>query len=74
MHAADRTNHKNEIIFLEVPEPERIIFQDLDPVRNCLLTMVFAEESGKTRLTRHQRFESTAHSDQATPLLMKANE
>jgi Activator of Hsp90 ATPase homolog 1-like protein len=51
MHAADRTNHKNEIVFLEVLEPERIIFQYPDPVHNFLPTMVFAEEGGKIRLT-----------------------
>lgn len=31
MHAANDTNHKNEIVFLEVPEPECIIFQYPDP-------------------------------------------
>lgn len=74
MHAADRTNHKNKIVFLEVLEPERIIFQYPDPVHKFLLTMVFAEESGKTRLTWRQRFESTAHCNQVTPLIMEATE
>ena len=48
VHAADRANHKNEIVFLEVLEAERIIFQYLDPVHNIVLT-VFAEEGGKAR-------------------------
>jgi hypothetical protein len=72
MHAADHINHKDEFVFLEALEPDRITFQYLDPVHNFLLTMSFAEERGRARITWRQRLESTAHGNQLTPLVMRA--
>jgi hypothetical protein len=48
-HAPHRADHNKEIIFLEVPEPECIIFQYPDPASDCLLTAVWAEEGGRRR-------------------------
>jgi hypothetical protein len=43
---------KNESVFLELVEPERIVFQHLDLVHNFQMTMIFADEAAKTRLNR----------------------
>jgi hypothetical protein len=47
--AANYADHKKEIIFLEVPEPERIILQYADPARDFLLTALSAEKDGQRR-------------------------
>jgi uncharacterized protein YndB with AHSA1/START domain len=74
MHDLDGTDHKDESVFFEVVEPKRIVFQHLDPVHNFQMTMIFADEAGKTRLTWRQRFESAEHCNQVKPFVIEANE
>jgi uncharacterized protein YndB with AHSA1/START domain len=47
MHDPDGTDHKNESVFLEVVEPERIVFHHLDRAHNFQMTMIFARKPGR---------------------------
>ena len=51
MHGPDGTNYPNESVFTEVVENERIVFHHLGPMHEFTMTMTYADEGGKTRLT-----------------------
>ncbi len=73
MRGSNGTDHPNESCFVEVVKPERIIFDHLsDP--KFRMTMTFAEEAGKTRLTWQGLFESVAEYDRVKKFAAKANE
>jgi uncharacterized protein YndB with AHSA1/START domain len=58
-HGPNGANYKNEIVFTEIVEPERIVFQHVSPPR-FEVTATFAAEAGKTRLTFQMLFETAA--------------
>ena len=67
MHGPDGIDYKNKIVFLEVVKPERLVYKHepekgSEPV-NFEVTVIFAEESGKTRLTMRMVFPSAAARD-----------
>jgi uncharacterized protein YndB with AHSA1/START domain len=74
MQAPDGARYENESDFLEVVEPERIVFDHLEPVHRFLMTMTFDEEGGKTRLTWRMRFESAAEHARVKGFVAAANE
>jgi uncharacterized protein YndB with AHSA1/START domain len=57
-------DHWMQGVYREIVEPERVVFtfaweEDGEPSHETLVTVTFAEENGKTRLTFHQAvFES----------------
>ncbi len=62
MHGPDGRDYKNKIVFLEVIEPERLVYQHSDdgetePV-NFHVTVNFASEGDKTRLTMRMVFDN----------------
>ena len=63
MHGPDGTNYTNESVFVEVERPERIVFRHLKPMHRFLMTVLFGEEGGKTRLTMRGVFPSAAERD-----------
>jgi uncharacterized protein YndB with AHSA1/START domain len=60
MRSADGSDHCTGGVFREVVEPERLVFtfiwdgQHGEPTNEMLVTVIFAEERGKTRLTFRQ--------------------
>jgi len=74
MHGPDGTDYTNESIFIEVERPERIVFRHLKPMHRFLMTVLFGEEGGKTRLTWRMLFESTAECDRVRAFAGAANE
>jgi uncharacterized protein YndB with AHSA1/START domain len=67
MHGPDGTDYKNKIVFIEVVRPERLVYrhagdEDSEPVR-FHVTVTFAEQGGKTRLTMRSLFETTEERD-----------
>lgn len=75
MHGPDGTDHKNESVFFEVPEPERIVISHLKPDHDFRLTIILAQEGGtKTRLTWRQQFGSPEHCAQIRAVVTEANE
>lgn len=58
MHGPDGTNYRNESVFLEIVEPERITYDHLRTMHRFIMEMTYFDLDGKTRLTWRQRFES----------------
>jgi uncharacterized protein YndB with AHSA1/START domain len=64
MHGPDGVDYQNKITYLEVMEPERIVYQhagdqDREPVE-FQVTVTFEEHDGKTKLTMRMVFPSAA--------------
>ncbi len=64
MHGPDGTDYKNHIVFLEVVRGERLVYKHVpekgtEPV-SFQATVTFVEEGGRTKLTMHALFPSTA--------------
>lgn len=73
MHGPDGVDYKNKIVFVEVVKPERIVFDHVSgPVFQ--VTITFAEQAGKTRVTFRQLFESAAAYDSVKAYAGAANE
>jgi uncharacterized protein YndB with AHSA1/START domain len=74
MHGPNGTDYPNEKKFVEVVKPERVIFQHLGPIHRFTMTITFAEESGKTRLTWLMLFESAGENAKFKDFISEANE
>jgi uncharacterized protein YndB with AHSA1/START domain len=59
MHGPDGVDYQNKIVFVEIVQPERLIY---DHVSGPLfrMTVTFEEQGDKTLLTAQMRFESSA--------------
>jgi uncharacterized protein YndB with AHSA1/START domain len=57
MHGPDGTDYQNEIVFLEVVKPERLVYNHVSepPFQT---TVTFAGQGGKTKVTARMLFES----------------
>jgi uncharacterized protein YndB with AHSA1/START domain len=74
MHAPTGAEYHNVSEFVEVQKPERIVFEHLRPVHRFIMTMIFTEEEGGTRLTWRMQFESPAEVERLGDFLKSANE
>ncbi|MDZ4658572.1 MAG: SRPBCC family protein [Bythopirellula sp.] len=74
MHGPGGTDYRNESVFVEIVEPERIVFDHLRTMHRFLMTMTFFEFDGKTRVTWRQRFESVAELEKVRAFVPAANE
>ena len=65
MHGPDGTDYDNEILYLEVVKPERLVYDHGEPGKpgHFKVWVTFAEEAGKTRLTLRSLFETAAARD-----------
>jgi uncharacterized protein YndB with AHSA1/START domain len=72
MHGPDGVDYRNHSVFIEIAEPERIVF---DHVSGPHFTVIasFDETGGKTRLTYRMVFDTTAVRDQVKTFASKAN-
>jgi uncharacterized protein YndB with AHSA1/START domain len=66
MHAPNGVDYPNKIVFVEVVEPERLVYnhgsgEEGDPGFEAIVT--FADEGGKTRLSIRQLYATTAERD-----------
>lgn len=64
MHGPDGVDYKNEIHYVEVARPERLVYDHVSGPR-FHVTVTFADEGGKTRVEVCMRFESGALRDRA---------
>jgi uncharacterized protein YndB with AHSA1/START domain len=74
MHGPDGSDYENESVFLGIVSPERIVFRHLEPVHGFQMTVLFAEQDGKTHLTWLMLFESAAERDKVEAFVVPANE
>jgi uncharacterized protein YndB with AHSA1/START domain len=61
MHGPDGRDYQNEIVYLEIAPPERLVYRHVSPPFRSTIT--FVERSGKTELTVRMLFESAALRD-----------
>ena len=73
MHGPDGGNYPNESVFVEVVEPERVVFQHVS-APHFEMTITFAEEGGKTRIGWRQMFNSAGERERIARLAVEANE
>jgi uncharacterized protein YndB with AHSA1/START domain len=64
MHGPDGKDYQNMITFLEIVEPERLVYKhggakDVEPV-NFQVTVTFEDEGGSTKLTMRMEFPSAS--------------
>jgi uncharacterized protein YndB with AHSA1/START domain len=67
MHGPDGTDYPNKIVYIEVVEPERLVYDHGDDQDNGLLfhvTVSFVAQGGKTQVTMRALFDSVAQRDQ----------
>lgn len=65
MHGADGTHYRHEIAFAEIVPPGRLVLKHVSsPLFE--VTVTFADEGGKTRLTWCTRFASDVEFDRGT--------
>ncbi|RYD54825.1 MAG: polyketide cyclase [Verrucomicrobiaceae bacterium] len=74
MHGPDGANYENQKEFLEVVEPERVVFRHLQPMHDFTMTVTWDEEAGGTRLTWKMAFESGSDGETFREFILKANE
>jgi len=62
MHGPDGTDYRNEIVYVEVVKPERLVYDHVSGPK-FHVTVTFTEEGDKTRLNMQMVFESAAERD-----------
>lgn len=72
-HAPDGIDYQTESVFVEIVEPERIVFTHVTGPRFSV-TASFEDVGGKTRITFRQLFESATHRDKVAAFAVEANE
>jgi uncharacterized protein YndB with AHSA1/START domain len=63
MHGPDGRDYKTEQVYVEIVEPERLVYRHVSTPQ-FQTTVTFVDEGGKTRLTAQMLFESAALRDQ----------
>jgi uncharacterized protein YndB with AHSA1/START domain len=74
MHGPDGVNYRNESVFVEINEPERVVYDHLRPMHRFMMDMSYFDFDGKTRLTWRMRFESVEELDRVRAFIVPANE
>jgi uncharacterized protein YndB with AHSA1/START domain len=62
MHGPDGVDYQNKIVYIEIAEPERLVYSHVSGPRFQMMA-TFAEQGDKTRLTVRMLFESAALRD-----------
>ncbi len=73
MHGPNGVDYQNKSVFVEVVNPERIVFDHVSGPRFQVMA-TFAEQAGKTALTFRMRFESAAECDKVKAFAVEGNE
>jgi uncharacterized protein YndB with AHSA1/START domain len=76
MHGPDRKDYENEKTFVEIVEPERIVFDHSEPMHSFRMTMDYSPlaEGKATRLTWRMAFEEGAGNEKFRDFIAVANE
>ena len=74
MHGPDGTDYPNHSVFDEVIAPERIVFRHLDAMHEFQMTILFADQDGKTRITWRMLHPTVEKCDRVRSFVIEANE
>jgi uncharacterized protein YndB with AHSA1/START domain len=66
MHGPDGVDYQNKIVYLEIMKPERLVYDhgDETDAGHFRVTVTFADQGGKTKLTMRSVFKSAAERDE----------
>jgi uncharacterized protein YndB with AHSA1/START domain len=62
MHSPDGRDYQNKVVYVEIAEPERLIYDHVSGPQ-FRMTVTFADDGGRTKLTAQMLFESVALRD-----------
>lgn len=74
MHGPDGKDYENEKHFIEVVEPERVVFDHPGPMHVFRMTMEFREAAAGTELVWKMAFQSDGKNPNLKAFIAKANE
>ena len=74
MRGSNGTEFHNEKVFIEVVTPERVVVDHLQPMHNFRMTMLYADQNGKTELTWRMQFEPSPNFSELKKFIALANE
>jgi uncharacterized protein YndB with AHSA1/START domain len=74
MHSPDGAHFPNESVFVEIVQPERIVFRHLAPVHGFLATAEFAEEGAGTAIRFSMLFPTVAECARSRRYVAQGNE
>jgi uncharacterized protein YndB with AHSA1/START domain len=74
MHSPDGAHFPNESVFVEIVQPERIVFKHLAPVHGFLGTAEFAEEGTSTAVRFSMLFPTVAECARSRRYVAQGNE
>jgi len=57
MHGPDGRDYQNEIVYVEIAEPERLVYRHVS-APHFQMTVTFADDGGKTKITAQMLFET----------------
>jgi uncharacterized protein YndB with AHSA1/START domain len=74
MRAPNGTNFPNESVFVEIAQPERIVFRHLAPVHAFLARAEFVEHANSTAIRFTMLFSTTAECERSKRYVVQGNE
>jgi uncharacterized protein YndB with AHSA1/START domain len=74
MHAPNGTEFPNESVFVDIAEPERIVFRHLAPVHAFLATAEFADDRDGTAIRLTMLFPTAAECERSRRYVVQGNE
>ena len=57
MHGPDGRDYKNEVVYVEIAEPERLVYRHVS-APHFQMTVTFVDDGGKTKITAQMLFET----------------
>ena len=57
MHGPDGRDYQNEVVYVEIAEPERLVYRHVS-APHFQMTVTFADDGGKTKITARMLFET----------------
>ena len=74
MHGPDGADYPNHSVFDEVVPRERIVFRHLDEMHEFQMTILLAEQGGKTQITWRMLHPTVEKCERVKPFVVEANE
>lgn len=74
LHAPNGANYPNDKVFVEIVPDERVVFDHLEPMHHFRMTLLLADQGGKTHVTWHMLFESADEVAKLKKIILEANE
>lgn len=74
MHGPDGTDYPNELTFVDIDPPRRVVIEHVAEVHHFVLTVTLEADGTGTRVDWRQAFDSAAHKEEIAHIVHDANE